>query len=108
MKEELHPIIQSLPNKPGVYQFFDKKGDIIYIGKAKNLKKRIFSYFNKNHDSRKSRVLVRKIEDIQTIIVYNEFEVLLLENNLIKKYLTWYNVLLKDDKNYPWIWIKNE
>lgn len=108
MKEELHPIIQSLPNKPGVYQFFDKKGDIIYIGKAKNLKKRVSSYFNKNHDSGKTRVLVRKIADIQTIIVDTEFDALLLENNLIKKYLPRYNVLLKDDKTYPWICIKNE
>ncbi len=108
MKEELHPIIQSLPNKPGVYQFFDKKGNIIYIGKAKNLKKRVSSYFNKNHDSGKTRVLVRKIADIQTIIVDTEFDALLLENNLIKKYLPRYNVLLKDDKTYPWICIKNE
>lgn len=108
MKEELHPIIQSLPNKPGVYQFFDKKGNIIYIGKAKNLKKRVSSYFNKNHDSGKTRVLVRKIADIQTIIVDTEFDALLLENNLIKKHLPRYNVLLKDDKTYPWICIKNE
>lgn len=108
MKEELHPIIQSLPNKPGVYQFSDKKGNIIYIGKAKNLKKRVSSYFNKNHDSGKTRVLVRKIADIQTIIVDTEFDALLLENNLIKKYLPRYNVLLKDDKTYPWICIKNE
>lgn len=108
MKEILHPIIQSLPNKPGVYQFFDKKGKIIYIGKAKNLKKRVSSYFNKNHEVGKTRVLVRKIADIQTIIVDTEFDALLLENNLIKKYLPRYNVLLKDDKTYPWICIKNE
>lgn len=108
MKEILKPIIQSLPHKPGVYQFFDKKGKIIYIGKAKNLKKRVSSYFNKNHVSGKTRVLVKKIVDIQTIIVDTEFDALLLENNLIKKYLPRYNVLLKDDKTYPWICIKNE
>lgn len=108
MREELNPIIQSLPNKPGVYQFYDKKGVIIYVGKAKNLKKRVSSYFNKNHEVGKTRVLVRKIVDIQTIVVDTEFDALLLENNLIKKYMPRYNVMLKDDKTYPWICIKKE
>ena len=108
MQENLKIIIQSLPGKPGVYQYFDKNGKILYIGKAKNLKKRVSSYFNKTHDSGKTRLLVSKIADIQTIIVDTEFDALLLENNLIKKYLPKYNVMLRDDKTYPWICIKNE
>lgn len=109
MKDSLKNIIKNLPNLPGVYQFFDKDGNIIYIGKAKNLKKRVSSYFTKTHDdSPKTRILVRKITDIKHIIVKNENDALLLENNLIKKYKPRYNVLLKDDKTYPWICIKNE
>lgn len=108
MKDHLKLIVQSLPDKPGVYQYFDKNGKILYVGKAKNLKKRVSSYFNKIHDSGKTRVLVSKIEDIQTIIVDTEFDALLLENNLIKKLQPRYNVMLRDDKTYPWICIKNE
>lgn len=108
MDENLKLIIQTLPDSPGVYQYYDKNGKILYVGKAKNLKKRVSSYFNKIHDSGKTRLMVSKIFDIQTINVDTEFDALLLENNLIKKYLPRYNVLLKDDKTYPWICIKNE
>ncbi|KAB1069820.1 excinuclease ABC subunit UvrC [Tamlana haliotis] len=100
--------LKTLPNQPGVYQYYDKEGKIIYVGKAKNLKKRVSSYFNKTHDSGKTRVLVSKIVDIKHIVVDTETDALLLENNLIKKYQPRYNVLLKDDKSYPWICIKNE
>src|SRR5690554_2896586 len=100
--------IETLPEKPGVYQYLDQSGKIIYVGKAKNLKKRVNSYFTKNHDTAKTRILVRKIHDLQYIIVDNETDALLLENNLIKKYLPKYNIALKDDKTYPWICIKNE
>jgi len=102
-------IVKTLPDKPGVYQYFDKDGKIIYVGKAKNLKKRVSSYFNKNESlSGKVRVLVSKIEDIRFIVVDTEFDALLLENNLIKEHQPRYNVMLKDDKTYPWICIKNE
>lgn len=97
-----------LPNDPGVYQYFDKEGVIIYVGKAKNLRKRVSSYFNKNHDDGKTRVLVNKIHEIEHIVVETEEDALLLENNLIKKYQPRYNVLLKDDKSFPWIVIKYE
>ena len=100
--------IQTLPDSPGVYQYFDSDGTIIYVGKAKNLKKRVSSYFTKHHDSGKTRVLVKKIATIKHIVVDSETDALLLENNLIKKYRPRYNVLLKDDKSYPWICIKNE
>ncbi|NKI26474.1 excinuclease ABC subunit UvrC [Arenibacter sp. 6A1] len=100
--------LSSLPNNPGVYQFYDAEDKILYVGKAKNLKKRVSSYFNKNHDSGKTRVLVKKIRSIQHIVVPTESDALLLENNLIKKYRPRYNVLLKDDKTYPWICIKKE
>ena len=100
--------LQTLPDTPGVYQFFDAKDTIIYIGKAKNLKKRVRSYFNKNHDYGKTNVLVKKIRNIKHIVVDSETDALLLENNLIKKYQPRYNVLLKDDKSYPWICIKKE
>ena len=103
---ELH--IKTLPNSPGVYQYFDKDDTIIYVGKAKNLKKRVTSYFTKNHENGKTRVLVKKIVRIEHIVVDTETDALLLENNLIKKYQPRYNVLLKDDKSYPWICIKNE
>jgi len=100
--------IKSLPNSPGVYQYFDKEDKILYVGKAKNLKKRVASYFTKNHENGKTRVLVKKIVSIKHIVVETETDALLLENNLIKKYQPRYNVLLKDDKTYPWICIKKE
>ncbi|WP_111709061.1 excinuclease ABC subunit UvrC [Lutibacter citreus] len=105
---ELEIQIKTLPTQPGVYQYFDKNGTILYIGKAKNLKKRVASYFNKTHDYGKTNVLVKKIADIKHIVVNTETDALLLENNLIKKYQPRYNVMLKDDKTYPWICIKNE
>jgi len=107
-EERIKQLVNDLPHQPGVYQYFDKSGTIIYIGKAKNLKKRVSSYFNKNQESAKTRILVRKIEDIKHIIVDTETDALLLENSLIKKYQPRYNVLLKDDKTYPWIAIKSE
>ena len=100
--------LTSLPASPGVYQFYDVEGTILYVGKAKNLKKRVSSYFTKNHEYGKTRVLVRKIDSIKHIVVPTESDALLLENNLIKKYRPRYNVLLKDDKSYPWICLKNE
>lgn len=106
--EALQHIIQSIPQKPGVYQYYDNNGKILYVGKAKNLKKRVSSYFQKEHDSGKTRVLVKKIADIKTIVVDSEMDALLLENNLIKEYQPRYNVMLRDDKTYPWICIKNE
>jgi len=105
----LKPIITSLPDKPGVYQFFDVSDKIIYVGKAKNLKKRVSSYFNnKTYDNAKLKMLVSKIQNIKFIIVDTEFDAFLLENTLIKKFQPRYNVLLKDDKTFPWICIKNE
>jgi excinuclease ABC subunit C len=100
--------IRSLPDSPGVYQYFDKEDKILYVGKAKNLKKRVASYFTKTHENGKTRVLVKKITSIKHIVVETETDALLLENNLIKKYQPRYNVLLKDDKTYPWICIKKE
>ncbi len=100
--------VKVLPNAPGVYQYFDKEGRVLYIGKAKNLKKRVASYFTKNHDSARLRILVRKIVSIKHIVVNTESDALLLENTLIKKHQPRYNILLKDDKSYPWICIKNE
>ena len=108
MSKSLELQIKTLPNEPGVYQYFDKEDVIIYVGKAKNLKKRVASYFNKNHENGKTRVLVKKIVLIKHIVVNTETDALLLENNLIKKYKPRYNVLLKDDKSYPWICIKKE
>lgn len=107
-KENLKNIVGSLPEEPGIYQFFDKYGTIIYIGKAKRLKRRVASYFNKNHESRKTLVLVRNIVDIRYIVVETEQDALILENNLIKKYQPRYNIQLKDDKTFPWICLKNE
>nr|WP_299386789.1 excinuclease ABC subunit UvrC [Allomuricauda sp.] len=100
--------ISVLPDSPGVYQFYDSDGKILYVGKAKNLKKRVSSYFNKKQEYGKTRVLVRKIHSVKHIVVSTESDALLLENNLIKKLLPRYNVLLKDDKSYPWICIKKE
>ncbi|MDA3879512.1 MAG: excinuclease ABC subunit UvrC [Prolixibacteraceae bacterium] len=106
--EKLKNIVTTLPDEPGIYQFFDKMGTIIYIGKAKRLKKRVSSYFNKNHDHRKTILLVRNISDIKYIVVETEQDALILENNFIKKYQPRYNIQLKDDKTFPWICIKNE
>ena len=108
MSASLELQVKTLPNEPGVYQYFDKNEVIIYIGKAKNLKKRVSSYFSKTHDNGKTKVLVTKIVSIKHIVVATETDALLLENNLIKKHKPRYNILLKDDKTYPWICIKKE
>ena len=108
MSEKFREKLRTLPDSPGIYQYFDKDGTIIYVGKAKDLRKRISSYFAKTHDNAKTNILVRKIEDIKYLVVETELDALLLENNLIKKYQPRYNILLKDDKTYPWICIKNE
>lgn len=100
--------LATLPSSPGVYQFYDKDQKILYVGKAINLKKRVSSYFNKIHDNARTRMLVKRIVDVKHIVVETETDALLLENNLIKEYQPRYNVLLKDDKTYPWICIKNE
>lgn len=100
--------IKTLPEKPGVYQYFDKNGKILYIGKAKNLKRRVNSYFNKNLESRRIRMMVNRIHELRHIVVATETDALLLENNLIKKHQPPFNVRLKDDKTYPWICIKKE
>lgn len=107
-EEEISLKLKVLPNKPGVYQYYNTEGTIIYVGKAKDLKKRVSSYFNKNQDSGKTRMLVRRIADIKYIVVDTELDALLLENSLIKKYQPKYNIQLKDDKTYPWICIKKE
>ena len=106
--EHIKSILAVIPEKPGCYQYFDEKGTIIYVGKAKNLKRRVSSYFNKQHNSNKTRVLVKQIRDIKYFVVDTEQDALLLENNLIKQYHPRYNVLLKDDKTYPSIVVKNE
>lgn len=106
--KEIQLKLQTLPDKPGVYQYFDANEKIIYVGKAKSLKKRVSSYFNKNLENGKTRALVKQIIDIQYIVVETELDALLLENSLIKKYQPKYNIQLKDDKTYPWICIKNE
>ena len=107
-EKHIKMILSILPDKPGCYQYFDDKGTIMYVGKAKNLKRRVSSYFNKEHDSNKTRVLVKQIRDIKYIVVNTEEDALLLENNLIKQYRPRYNVMLKDDKTYPSITVKNE
>lgn len=106
--EYLKGIVSNLPEKPGIYQYLNTEGTIIYVGKAKNLKRRVYSYFSKEHQPGKTRVLVSKIADIRYIVVNSEEDALLLENNLIKKYKPRYNVLLKDDKTYPSICVQNE
>lgn len=108
IRENLKLILKTLPEKPGVYRFLDDKGTVIYVGKAKRLKRRVSSYFNKEHDSAKVRMLVTKIRDIQTTVVDTEWEALLLENSMIKQFKPHYNILLKDDKSYPWIAITKE
>lgn len=108
LKDKLKPILQTLPERPGVYLYYDESETIIYVGKAKNLKKRVSQYFQKDPDNAKVRILVRKIANIEFVVVETEIDALLLENNLIKKYQPRYNILLKDDKTYPWICIKNE
>ncbi len=108
LSAHIETILKTLPENPGVYQYFDADETILYVGKAKNLKKRVSSYFHKEHDNTKLRLLVKKIRDIKIIVVNTEYDALLLENNLIKQYQPRYNVSLKDDKTYPWICIKNE
>ncbi len=108
ISDKISSILKTIPNDPGVYQYFDEKGEIIYVGKAKNLKRRVSSYFNKQHQSGKVKVLVSRIADIRFTVVNNEMEALLLENNFIKQYKPRYNIMLKDDKTYPWICVKNE
>lgn len=100
--------LQTLPTSAGIYQYFDSNDNLLYIGKAKNLKKRVLSYFTKTHDNAKTRILVKKIASIKHIVVETETDALILENNLIKKYQPKYNIMLKDDKTYPWLCIKNE
>lgn len=108
IRENLKLILKTLPEKPGVYRFFDENGTIIYVGKAKRLKRRVSSYFNKDHESAKVRMLVTKIRDIQTTVVDTEWEALLLENSMIKQYKPHYNIMLKDDKSYPWLAVTKE
>ncbi|MDE0598587.1 MAG: excinuclease ABC subunit UvrC [Dokdonia donghaensis] len=100
--------LKTLPTSPGIYQYYDKNEKLLYVGKAKNLKKRVLSYFNKTHDNGRIRTMVKKIYEMKHIVVETETDALLLENSLIKEYQPRYNVLLKDDKSYPWICIKNE
>ncbi|NEV94483.1 excinuclease ABC subunit UvrC [Psychroflexus sp. YR1-1] len=100
--------VKTLPESPGVYQYYDKDDRILYVGKAKNLKKRVASYFNKQHDSHRTNVMVKKIKNIKHIVVDSEMDALLLENNLIKKHQPRFNIMLRDDKTYPWLCIKNE
>ena len=107
MNDKIKSILKTIPTNPGVYRYYDDKGEIIYVGKAKNLKRRVSSYFNKQQ-SGKVKVLVSRIADIKFIVVDNEMEALLLENNMIKQYKPRYNIMLKDDKTYPWICVKNE
>ena len=105
--DEIKAQLKNIPRKAGVYQFSDVEGKVIYVGKAKNLKSRISSYFNKiTFESAKTKILVRKIADLKYFIVNSEYEALLLENNMIKKYQPRYNILLKDDKTYPFICVK--
>lgn len=107
-KDQILLTLKSLPDKPGVYQFYDKEGKLLYVGKAKSLKKRVSSYFNKENKGGRINMLVRRTAEILHIVVDTEFDALLLENNLIKEHQPRYNVMLKDDKTYPWICIKKE
>jgi len=108
MNPELELQLKTLPSDPGVYRYYDKNGQLLYVGKAKNLKKRVLSYFNKNLSGYRTKIMVGKIHRLETTIVPSEYDALLLENNLIKEHQPFYNVMLKDDKSYPWICIKNE
>lgn len=106
--QQLHDKIAILPSTPGVYTYYDSEGTVIYVGKAKNLKRRVSSYFNRTHDSVRTNLLVRAIADMSYIVVPTEQDALNLENSMIKEYKPRYNVLLKDDKSYPWIVVTNE
>ncbi len=108
ISDKIKSILKTIPTDPGVYRYYDEKDEIIYVGKAKNLKRRVSSYFNKQQQSGKVKVLVSRIADIRFTVVNNEMEALLLENNFIKQYKPRYNIMLKDDKTYPWICVKNE
>ncbi|MDO4224885.1 MAG: excinuclease ABC subunit UvrC [Bergeyella zoohelcum] len=108
MNADLELQLKTLPSEPGVYRYYDKKGDLLYVGKAKDLKKRVSSYFNKNLSGYKTKIMVGKIHRLETTIVPSEFDALLLENNLIKEHQPFYNIMMKDDKSYPYICIKNE
>lgn len=108
MNPSLELQLKTLPSEPGVYRYYDKNEQLLYVGKAKNLKKRVLSYFNKNLPGYRTRIMVAKIQRLETTIVNSEYDALLLENNLIKEHQPFYNVMLKDDKTYPWICIKNE
>ena len=107
-KNKIKVILKTLPEKPGVYKHIDSEGQILYVGKAKNLKKRVTSYFSKKHSEERLRMLVRRVSNIEVIVTNTEFDALLLENTLIKKIQPWYNINLKDGKTYPWICIKKE
>ena len=106
--EHIQSILKTLPETPGVYRYYDLDNNLLYVGKAKNLKKRVTSYFTKEHDTYRLRIMVKKIVDIKTIKVDTEMDALILENNLIKSLTPKYNIMLRDDKTYPWIVIKNE
>ncbi|KPH11163.1 excinuclease ABC subunit UvrC [Chryseobacterium sp. ERMR1:04] len=108
MNPSLELQLKTLPSEPGVYRYYDKNEHLLYVGKAKNLKKRVLSYFNKNLPGYRTKIMVAKIQRLETTIVNSEYDALLLENNLIKEHQPFYNVMLKDDKTYPWICIKNE
>ena len=108
MNPDLELQLKTLPSEPGVYRYYDKNNQLLYVGKAKHLKKRVLSYFNKNLSGYRTRIMVGKIHRLETTIVPSEYDALLLENNLIKEHQPFYNVMLKDDKSYPWICIKNE
>ncbi|SNV50255.1 Excinuclease ABC subunit C [Chryseobacterium taklimakanense] len=108
MNSDLELQLKTLPSDPGVYRYYDRNGQLLYVGKAKNIKKRVLSYFNKNLSGYRTRIMVGKIQRLETTIVPSEYDALLLENNLIKEHQPFYNVMMKDDKTYPWICIKNE